>query len=432
MILKASKRAGAKALALHLLNEDDNDHIELHELRGFSADDLEGAFREAEATSAGTRCKKFLFSLSLSPPEGENVPAHIFENTIDRIEQKLGLEGQPRAIVFHEKEGRRHAHCVWSRIDSDAMKAIDQPHFKLKLRDIAKQIYLEQGWQMPKGFLDSKQRDPENFTIAEWQQAKRLGEDPKALKAMFQECWASSDTAKAFSTALAERGFYLAQGDDRPFVAIDYMGKIHSLTRMLNVKTVELGERLGGFMLPTLATARENLARRMTKTLENHQTTVRTQLRKEAEPILRERLAMRQKHRDEREMMKQFLDKRKSDETKDRSQRLARGLLGVWHRLTGKYQKTRAENEMATKTCDKRDREQKQALIEKQLQERQKLQEQYKVIKAEHHSTLQNLREHVAHYLNLGRTMAEKPKASEIQRSQSLTNDKGRNKEPQR
>lgn len=27
MILKASKRCGASALALHLLNEDDNDHI---------------------------------------------------------------------------------------------------------------------------------------------------------------------------------------------------------------------------------------------------------------------------------------------------------------------------------------------------------------------------------------------------------------------
>ncbi len=49
---------------------------------------------------------------------------------------------------------------------------------------------------------------------------------------------------KAFATALEERGFYLAQGDDRPFVAIDYLGKIHSLTRSINVNTKELQARL--------------------------------------------------------------------------------------------------------------------------------------------------------------------------------------------
>lgn len=33
-------------------------------------------------------------------------------------------KGQPRAVVFHEKENRRHCHVVWSRIDTEAMKAI--------------------------------------------------------------------------------------------------------------------------------------------------------------------------------------------------------------------------------------------------------------------------------------------------------------------
>lgn len=431
MILKASKRCGASALALHLLNEEDNDHIDLHELRGFSADDLEGAFQEIQAAATGTRCKKFMFSLSLSPPEGESVPIHIFENTIEKIEKKLGLEDQPRAIVFHEKDGRRHAHCVWSRIDTDSMKAIDQPHFKMKLRDISKQLYLEQGWEMPRGFLDSKQRDPENFTMAEWQQAKRTGENPKAIKAMFQECWAASDTSKAFATALEERGFYLAKGDDRPFVAVDYFGEVYSLTRAINVNTKELQARLGDpANLPSVAVTRENLSRRMTKTLENHQKTVREQLRREAEPILRERLAVRQKHREERETMKQFHDQRKAQETKERADRLPRGLLGIWHRLTGKYQIARIENEAQAKLCEKRDREQKQFLVERQLQDRQKLQDQYKAIKSEHNSVLQSLREHTAHYLKLGRAMAEKPKSSEIQRSQGNqpTNERGRDR----
>jgi hypothetical protein len=89
---------------------------------------------EAYAVSRGTRAKQFLFSLSLNPPPNENVSVDAFEAAIKTIEQKLGLDNQPRAIVFHEKEGRRHAHVVWSRIDTEKMKAINLPFYKSKLR----------------------------------------------------------------------------------------------------------------------------------------------------------------------------------------------------------------------------------------------------------------------------------------------------------
>ncbi|HIK65241.1 MAG TPA: relaxase, partial [Henriciella marina] len=65
MILNGNQRGGAKDLAVHLMKEE-NDHIELYELRGFVADDLMGAFGEAQAISKGTRCKQFLFSLRLN------------------------------------------------------------------------------------------------------------------------------------------------------------------------------------------------------------------------------------------------------------------------------------------------------------------------------------------------------------------------------
>ena len=194
MILKGNQRAGASNMASHLMNVDDNEHVEVHELRGFMADDLQSAFHEIYAISRGTRCKQFMFSLSLSPPENENVPIEDFENAINQIEKKLGLEDQARAIVFHEKEGRRHAHVVWSRIKVEEMKAINLPHYKLKLRDISRDLYLEHGWKMPQGLTNSKLRDPANFSLAEWQQAKRAGKDAKALKQAFQDCWAISDS----------------------------------------------------------------------------------------------------------------------------------------------------------------------------------------------------------------------------------------------
>lgn len=140
MILKASQRAGAKALAVHLLRTDENEHVEVHELRGFVSDNLTGALREAQAMAEGTRCKQFMFSLSLNPPQNADASDRDFRQAIKMVERELGLVGQPRAIVFHEKEGRRHAHCVWSRINTDQMKAINLPHFKRKLRETSREL----------------------------------------------------------------------------------------------------------------------------------------------------------------------------------------------------------------------------------------------------------------------------------------------------
>lgn len=70
MILKGNQRGGANNLAIHLL-KNENEHVEIHELRGFASDSLVSALNEAYAVSRGTRCKKFLFSLSLNPRLGK-------------------------------------------------------------------------------------------------------------------------------------------------------------------------------------------------------------------------------------------------------------------------------------------------------------------------------------------------------------------------
>ncbi len=112
MILKGSQRAGARQLSAHLLNTRDNDHVSVFDLRGFMDDSLPDALTEAQAVARGTRCKQYLFSLSLNPPSDRTVSEADFLKAADAAEKKLGLEGNPRAIVFHEKHGRRHAHAV--------------------------------------------------------------------------------------------------------------------------------------------------------------------------------------------------------------------------------------------------------------------------------------------------------------------------------
>jgi hypothetical protein len=184
----------ARQLARYLLTMRDNDHVELHEVRGFVSDDLRSAFLEADAIAAGTRCTNHLFSISLNPPQDATVTTEEFEAAANEVERKLGLEGQPRAIVFHEKDGRRHAHVVWSRIDAEHMRAINLSHYKLHLRDVSRELFRAHGWDMPKGLRDWRERDPLTFSREEWQQARRAGLDPKQIKALFQECWERSDT----------------------------------------------------------------------------------------------------------------------------------------------------------------------------------------------------------------------------------------------
>lgn len=409
MILKAKERGDAPQLARYLLTMRDNDHVELHDVRGFVSDDLNAAFHEADAIARGTRCKNYLFSISLNPPEGAEVPTKAFEQAIEDIERKLGLEDQPRAIVFHEKDGRRHAHVVWSRIDSARMRAINMPHFKTKLRDVSRQLFLKHGWDMPRGLEDRRLRDPLNFTREEWQQARRAGLDPKELKAVFRKAWEASDNRASFEQALKERGFRLAQGDRRGFVAIDYRGEVYAVARYAGVKTKDVAAKLGDpEKLPGVERVKAEIATGMTERLQA--------FIKDAERDAKRRLAMIDfrkadvvgRHQEERRKLTQAHEKRWLAETKARAARLPKGFSGIWHRITGQYGRVKAENEREALEALRRDRTEKDELILKQLEERQALQRDIKAQRGAAQEELLQLRADVANYRNFERPDRER------------------------
>ena len=268
MILKGSQRGGGKALGLHLLNSHDNEHVEVHQVRGFVAEDVVGAFKEAYAVSRGTKCTQFLFSLSLSPPPEERVDAPTFENAIDQAEDRLGLTGQPRVIVFHEKEGRRHAHAVWSRIDDETMTAKQMSHYKTRLREVSRELFLEHDWKMPAGLQNSRDADPRNFTLEEWQQAKRAGFHARDLKTAIQDAYAMSDGTPAFKAALEEKGLKLAQGKRGP-IAVTSSGEPLLVSRYTGKKAAEVREKIKG-ELPSIDQAKADFAKDMTGAMEGH------------------------------------------------------------------------------------------------------------------------------------------------------------------
>lgn len=384
MILKASQRGGAMQLAVHLMKPE-NEHVELHELRGFVANDLAGALKEVQAISTGTRCKQAFFSLSLNPPEGASVPVEVFEMAVERIEAKMGLAGQPRALVFHEKEGRRHAHCVWSRIDAAQMKAINLPHFKMKLRDIARELFLENDWQLPRGFLNPAERDPLAFGREEWQQALRAKADPRVIKQIFKDAWAASDSQRGFAAALSEHGYGLAKGDRRGHVAVDWRGEVYPVSRWTGVKAKDVRARLGlPDDLPSVAETKQVFADEHDEKIQGFQAEVDAKRQKDIDAFEIKRAVLVADHRKARILLKEKQITRQIAETRARAARLPKGLKALWFLVTGRYAKILSENEAAFETSKARDRAERQELIERQLKERRRLQHEKAELRHRH------------------------------------------------
>ena len=264
MILKGSARSGGSDLATHLLNAYDNERVELADIRGTIADDLHGAFAEFEAVASGTKAKKPLYSLSVNPSEPLTREQYI--EAVEAIEYKLGLTEQPRAIVFHIKDGREHCHVVWSRIDGTEMKAIHMAHDRRKLCDMAVRLAEQYGHELPEGLKAWKQReqfkkDKLEATLAENAQQQKSGITPAQRRDEITGAYREADSAVAFRHALEERGYILARGDRRAFAVVDRFGDVHSLSRHLkDVSRKDMRARmktLDAASLPSVAQAQE-------------------------------------------------------------------------------------------------------------------------------------------------------------------------------
>jgi len=400
MILKGSQRGNAKELARHLLNGDTNEHVTVHDIKGFVSQDIMGALEEAHAISRGTRCKQFLFSLSLNPPDYADVPIDAFEGAIADIENMLGLIDQPRVIVFHEKNGRRHCHVVWSRIDSARMTALNMAYYKYKLMSVSKGLFMKFGWKLPKGFTSEK-ASVLNYTLNEWQQAQRLKEKPEALKELLGKCWQHSDGKKSFAASLQEYGFYLAKGDRRGFVVVDYQGEVYSLSRWLKISKKELKERLGDeSTLPTVKDAEAYLQSRYTENLKQYQHERKSFLKEQRAPLVQELRDLTTAQRAERDRLLGRQEKRWKEEAKARNQRLSTGFSGIWERVTGKHQEMRTLNEKETEACRKRDLAEQHQLIQKHLQESKTLHDTLNFFKRQQVQEELRLKQSIAGYIN--------------------------------
>ncbi|MCP5299105.1 MAG: relaxase/mobilization nuclease domain-containing protein [Chromatiaceae bacterium] len=302
MIPYASQRGLGQDLAAHLQNTHDNEYMEVAEVRGAIAQDLHGAFAEWEAQAhALTKCDNYLYSLSINPDPAQGpLTRDQYSDYIDRAEQKLGLSGQPRAVVFHIKDGREHCHVVWSRIDPFKEKAVHLAFDKDKLMMVTREFARDHDLTLPDGYYKDRDRDkPDQVSVYDMAQQRASGLTKADHIEAVTDAWRASDNAKAFVQALAEKGYMLATGK-RPYVLVDFYGGMHSLPKMIGDKAIRtndirafLGKDYPPEDLPSVDEAKALIA--------IHRKSVEAHLKFEERATAREELKRAQKLRREKQ-----------------------------------------------------------------------------------------------------------------------------------
>lgn len=267
MIIKGKSRAAPSQLAKHLGRADTNERIEILQLD--SAGTPAEAFRDWQTYTIATKGKLGLYHANIDPDAKYEMTPTQWMRAVEILEEELGLKGQPRAVVMHEKNGREHIHVVWARADMDTMKLRSdsmnyQAHERASLR-----MEQEFGHEHVPGKHAKRDRDAQpEFPTAEvnhdeWQQRERGGIDHRERKAQVKSLYEASDTGPAFKAALEDAGYALARGDRRDFVIVDDDGKAHSLGRQLpGVKAKDLRAFMADIdpeLLPSVREARATI-----------------------------------------------------------------------------------------------------------------------------------------------------------------------------
>ena len=279
MIPFASQRGNGQDLATHLMNAQENERIEVYQVRRAVARDLHGAFAEWEAIAHGlNRARQYLCSLSVNPDERQGrLTREQYLDYIDRAEAALGLTGQPRAIIFHEKHGddgavREHCHVIWSRTDVKNRRAIPLSFFKEKLMAVTRAFADDHGLRLPPGYEREPDEQRRNRQLSAYDCVKQqeTGISHEERMAAITDAWQRSDSAEAFVAALEDLGYVLARGRNKTrIVLVDFYGHTTALTRLIDDASVParhvrdfLGAVYAPDDLPSVEEAQDQAAQR--------------------------------------------------------------------------------------------------------------------------------------------------------------------------
>ena len=151
-------------------------------------------------------------------------------------------------------------------------------------------------------------------------------------------------------------------------VAIDVRGEAYSLSRWSGVKAKDVRERIpDADFLPSAQEAKAHIARRMTEQLKAYIKDIDDGYKRASPAIEHKRQQMIARHGEELKTEYTRIAEREKREQLARSARLPKGFSGIWSRITGKLSKIKDRNEMEALRSWQRDRAEKDALVQRQI-----------------------------------------------------------------
>lgn len=240
MIIKGKSRQNGAQLGKYLFDnyKNENERVELFEIKGTTSRDPKKAILEMSLAAELTKGKLGLYHASLNPEIGQNMTREDWLKSLEITEKKLGLVGQNRVSVIHEKIGedgqkRQHMHVVWQR----------EKHGKL--------------------ITDSKNYD--KHLEAQKDIEKALGHTktltPKDIKDEITQCYNEAKTGQEFIKRLKEKGYQVGKdyvtekGGKRDFCLVHPDGQKSDLVRHIDkVRIKDVRQKLENVRLPDAKT----------------------------------------------------------------------------------------------------------------------------------------------------------------------------------
>jgi hypothetical protein len=275
MIIKGGSRSNGAQLGRYLMEKGENAEVEVLELPA-SARSVGEAVRDMERMGKATRGEKVLYHAQINPNPGEPMQREDWIRSADILAEKLGMEGQPRVIVYHLKEGylegaREHAHVVFQRTDVERGRLISDSHNYRKHEAASRQIERELGHE-PVPTVDRGT----SYTQEEARKARQLpaptelvrregsarvtyvpdgqygpyrsgrGANPKEVRAFVTMAYQRARGPEEFRVFLRKADLHLSVGERRAFALIDGAGQDYTLARMVQgARTSDLKRFLG-------------------------------------------------------------------------------------------------------------------------------------------------------------------------------------------
>jgi hypothetical protein len=287
----AASRCDVDFWVNHLTNTEENERAELKQIRGLRADTVREALEEMQRQARiNPRVKNFMYHADFNPRRDEVMTEEQRDRAIEIFEKERGIPANaPRIIMEHVKNGRKHWHVIWYRLDEQGRPFSDK-HDAIIAHTAAAKIAAEFGFEQVISPLTRKPGTPRPERAPKpWEMLRGMKSqiDVRDVTAEVTDLRQQCASGIEFHAALETRGYILARGDkiiagEPALMIIDPAADEHHLPRRIkgmNSKQVnEFMRDVDRAALPTIRQAKEQQEQRKIDRLEADRATVRDEI----------------------------------------------------------------------------------------------------------------------------------------------------------